>query len=63
MAAQSGVIAIAAGSFHTLALKNDGSVVAWGYNAYGQTEVPIAAQSRVAAIFDWLMGSPNTRFG
>ena len=29
-AAQSGVTAIAAGYLHTLALKNNGSVVAWG---------------------------------
>lgn len=32
----SGVTAIAAGSFHTVALKKDGSVVAWGRNDYGQ---------------------------
>jgi len=31
-----GVIAIAAGTFHNLALLRDRTVVAWGYNAYGQ---------------------------
>lgn len=46
----SGVIAIAAGDYHTVALKNDGSVVAWGDNAYGQTTVPYGAESRVTAI-------------
>jgi len=48
-AAQSGVTAIAAGYYHSLALKN-GSVLAWGTNEYGQTAVPAAAQSGVMAI-------------
>jgi uncharacterized delta-60 repeat protein len=34
------VIAIAAGSYHTLALKEDGSVAAWGQNSSGQCDVP-----------------------
>ena len=42
--------AIAAGGDHTLALKNDGSVVAWGYNAFGEGTIPIAARSGVRAI-------------
>ena len=50
VAAQSGVTAIAAGGFHTVALKTNGSVVAWGNNDYGQTNVPVAAQSGVTAI-------------
>ena len=52
------VKAIAAGGYHTVALKNDGSVVAWGAHGdsllgwpqYGQTDVPDAAQSGVMAI-------------
>jgi len=35
-----GVTAIAAGSSHNVALKNDGSIVGWGQNNYGQTSVP-----------------------
>ncbi|MBI5772868.1 MAG: hypothetical protein HZA89_03880 [Verrucomicrobia bacterium] len=31
-------------------LENDGSVVAWGSNDYGQTNVAVAAQSEVTAI-------------
>jgi alpha-tubulin suppressor-like RCC1 family protein len=45
----SNVIAIAAGANHSLALKNDGTVVAWGDNYYGQTSVP-AEVSNVVAI-------------
>jgi hypothetical protein len=35
----SGVHAIAAGYWHTVALKSDGTVVAWGNSANGQTDV------------------------
>src|SRR6185436_7579276 len=30
-----GVTAIASGAYHSLALKSDGTVWAWGYNYYG----------------------------
>ncbi len=37
----SGVVAIAAGQIHSLALRADGTVVGWGYNSYGEaTGVP-----------------------
>ncbi|MBL8208374.1 MAG: hypothetical protein JNM09_29350, partial [Blastocatellia bacterium] len=36
----SGVAAIAAGWLHSLALKSDGTVVAWGYNSLFQANVP-----------------------
>jgi alpha-tubulin suppressor-like RCC1 family protein len=32
----SGVVAVAGGGVHSLALKSDGSVVAWGFNAQGE---------------------------
>jgi len=43
-------MAIAAGRYHTVALNNDGRVVAWGNNADGQTTVPLAAQNGVVEI-------------
>jgi len=36
----SNVVAIAAGGYHSLALIDDGSVVAWGWNEDGQCELP-----------------------
>ena len=45
----SNVIAVAGGAYHSLALKSDGSVVAWGWNSSGQTNVP-AFLSNVLAI-------------
>jgi len=42
------VKAIAAGEFHSLALKADGRVVAWGDNTYGPTNVPLGLSDVVA---------------
>jgi len=42
-------VAIASGHDHNLALKRDGTVVAWGQNTKGQTNVP-ANRSNVVAI-------------
>ena len=44
-----GVIAIATGGNHAVALINDGTVVAWGDNTYGQTTIP-ETLGRVTAI-------------
>jgi len=33
-------VAVAAGASHAIALKSNGTVVAWGSNAFGQTDVP-----------------------
>ncbi len=44
----SNVVVIAAGAQHGLALKSDGSVVAWGNNSFGQTNVPAGLDSVVA---------------
>ena len=44
----SGVIAIAGGAYHSLALKSDGKVVAWGYDGSGQTDVPASLTNVIA---------------
>ncbi|MET9628354.1 PKD domain-containing protein, partial [Lentzea sp. NPDC006480] len=49
-AASNGVIAIDGGDRHCLALKADGSVIAWGDDRSGQTKVPANASSGVVAI-------------
>src|SRR5439155_10850096 len=38
----------AAGSYHQLALNGDGTVVAWGSNSNGQTNVPVGLSNVVA---------------
>jgi hypothetical protein len=43
-----GVVAIAAGEYHTVVLKNDGTVVAWGKSDSGQTSVPDGLKGVVA---------------
>jgi alpha-tubulin suppressor-like RCC1 family protein len=50
-AAKSGVVAVSASGFHALALREDGSVVAWGISASGAAiQVPAEARSGVTAI-------------
>ena len=39
------VVAVAGGGYHSLALKSDGTVVAWGYNGNGQTHVPVSSNN------------------
>jgi uncharacterized delta-60 repeat protein len=42
------VVAIAAGGYHSLVLRADGTVLAWGWNEYGQTSVPESLSNVVA---------------
>ena len=43
-ASASNIVALAAGAWHTVALRADGTVVAWGDNSSGQTNVPPTLQ-------------------
>ncbi len=54
IAAQSGVLALAAGHIHNIALKTDGRVVAWGDNKYGQCTPP---WQRLAPVLHLLLGN------
>ncbi|MBB4923063.1 RCC1-like domain-containing protein [Kitasatospora kifunensis] len=62
-----GVVAIAAGSSHSLALRKDGTVLAWGLNQFGQlgdgqpgidqsTPVPVCAPGQTAPCTRFLTG-------
>lgn len=44
----SGFERVAAGGMHSVGLKSDGSVVAWGYNAWGECVVPSPNRDFVA---------------
>jgi len=50
LAALSGVVAIASGYNHILALKADGTIIAWGSNAQGQCNVPTNNGNNKASI-------------
>ena len=41
-------VSVAAGAYHNLALQGDGTVVAWGKNWFGQTNVPAGATNVIA---------------
>jgi alpha-tubulin suppressor-like RCC1 family protein len=41
-------IAIAGGGYHSLALRSNGRVTAWGYNSYGETNVPTTLTNATA---------------
>jgi alpha-tubulin suppressor-like RCC1 family protein len=49
----SNLAAIACGSAHTVALKADGTVLAWGDNYYNQTDVPAGLRDVVAIAAGW----------
>ncbi len=41
-------VAVAAGSYYSLGLKTDGSIISWGRNYYGQCDVPAPNTGYVA---------------
>ena len=41
-------IALAAGELHSLAVREDGTVVAWGTNNFGQTNIPSGLSNVIA---------------
>jgi len=59
----SGVIAVAAGEDHSLALKSDGSVWAWGSNAYGQIGSTLATNPQTTPIQVMGVGGIDTLSG
>jgi hypothetical protein len=42
------VVAVAAGSWHNLALKADGTMIGWGWDDYGRTNIPDSATNVIA---------------
>lgn len=55
-----GVTAVAAGGNHSLALKSDGTVWAWGYNGFGQLgdNTGVNRSTAVQVVSDPIVGSP-----
>ena len=47
------VVAIAAGVYHSLALKADGTVIGWGQNDFGQTNPPLGLSNVTAIAAGW----------
>jgi hypothetical protein len=58
----SNVVAIAAGKHHSLALKADGQLVAWGNNAKGQSMVPAGLTNVVAVCAGGSAEWSNSRY-
>ena len=62
-----GIVAIAAGKYHILALRADGAIIAWGDNSAGQTSLPVLTNVIAVAAGGYqslaLVGPPAPRLG
>jgi hypothetical protein len=52
-----GFVKVAAGGFHSLGLRQDGSIVAWGYNYEGQCNIPSPNSGFIAIAAGYLLHS------
>lgn len=52
-APDTGFVAVAAGPSHSLALRSNGSIAAWGLNDYGQCNVPSPNRDFIAVAGGW----------
>src|SRR5262249_34976849 len=57
------VVSAAAGDYHFLALKNDGTVTAWGDDSNGLTDVPANLTNATALAASWLQSLALTADG
>ena len=57
-----GVISVAAGLDHCLALRSNGTVTAWGNDSFGACDVPLNLTNVVAISAGWSQ-SPGFAFG
>ncbi|MEI6607024.1 MAG: cadherin-like beta sandwich domain-containing protein, partial [Verrucomicrobiota bacterium] len=58
-----GVVAIAAGYYHSVALRSDGSIIAWGDNTAGQTSVPNGMQTTSTSTLGLTATQPQNPLG
>jgi alpha-tubulin suppressor-like RCC1 family protein len=66
MGAGSGITQLSAGDFHMLALKSNGTVLAWGSNGFGQlgngSTVPVTGPVQVTGLTNATQVAAGERF-
>lgn len=48
-----GFVAVSAGTYHSIGLKADGSIIAWGDNHYSQSDVPFSNAKFIGVSAGW----------